>query len=128
MSSNAQFRILASVFQLRTCPKYFANLINLAGNLSPRKKALALAWLSVKGLLNYMGEKSGQKVSYSRELKSVLPCPSTAQGSYSRNMSLTAWLRRFGKAHLYPLSVSYTHLRAHETDSYLVCRLLLEKK
>src|SRR5665647_1713974 len=27
-----------------------------------------------------------------------------------------------------PYSVSYTHLRAHETDSYLVCRLLLEKK
>src|SRR5665647_1812751 len=27
-----------------------------------------------------------------------------------------------------PRSVSYTHLRAHETDSYLVCRLLLEKK
>ena len=22
----------------------------------------------------------------------------------------------------------YTHLRAHETDSYIVCRLLLEKK
>ena len=28
----------------------------------------------------------------------------------------------------YYVSVSYTHLRAHETDSYLVCRLLLEKK
>src|SRR5665647_3812279 len=27
-----------------------------------------------------------------------------------------------------PPAVSYTHLRAHETDSYLVCRLLLEKK
>ena len=27
-----------------------------------------------------------------------------------------------------PITVSYTHLRAHETDSYLVCRLLLEKK
>src|SRR5680860_219421 len=27
-----------------------------------------------------------------------------------------------------PPTVSYTHLRAHETDSYLVCRLLLEKK
>src|SRR5665647_2838965 len=27
-----------------------------------------------------------------------------------------------------PTTVSYTHLRAHETDSYLVCRLLLEKK
>src|SRR5680860_1790262 len=25
-------------------------------------------------------------------------------------------------------AVSYTHLRAHETDSYLVCRLLLDKK
>ena len=28
----------------------------------------------------------------------------------------------------YVKTVSYTHLRAHETDSYLVCRLLLEKK
>ena len=26
------------------------------------------------------------------------------------------------------ISVSYTHLRAHETLRYLVCRLLLEKK
>src|SRR5665647_1547188 len=30
----------------------------------------------------------------------------------------------YGKA--YTIAVSYTHLRAHETDSYLVCRLLLE--
>src|SRR5665647_3941830 len=33
---------------------------------------------------------------------------------------------RSGEIDNYP--VSYTHLRAHETDSYLVCRLLLEKK
>mgnify|MGYP003690722601 CR=1 FL=1 len=33
--------------------------------------------------------------------------------------------RRIIKKNIYP--VSYTHLRAHETDSYLVCRLLLEK-
>ena len=26
------------------------------------------------------------------------------------------------------ISVSYTHLRAHETEADLVCRLLLEKK
>ena len=26
------------------------------------------------------------------------------------------------------MAVSYTHLRAHETLRYLVCRLLLEKK
>src|SRR5665647_2197166 len=32
------------------------------------------------------------------------------------------------QAGLYMHPVSYTHLRAHETDSYLVCRLLLEKK
>ena len=30
--------------------------------------------------------------------------------------------------HMDYVPVSYTHLRAHETDSYLVCRLLLEKK
>src|SRR5680860_1753135 len=34
-----------------------------------------------------------------------------------------------GPVHAHPFkSVSYTHLRAHETDSYLVCRLLLEQK
>ena len=27
-----------------------------------------------------------------------------------------------------PTAVSYTHLRAHETELHLVCRLLLEKK
>src|SRR5665647_3870853 len=35
---------------------------------------------------------------------------------------------RLAKAMQYCTPVSYTHLRAHETDSYLVCRLLLEKK
>ena len=37
--------------------------------------------------------------------------------------------RKAGKAILTleaeKIAVSYTHLRAHETDSYLVCRLLL---
>ncbi len=38
---------------------------------------------------------------------------------------VSVWLYLCG----YPCSpVSYTHLRAHETDQYLVCRLLLEKK
>ena len=35
---------------------------------------------------------------------------------------------RFFPVMLALIPVSYTHLRAHETDSYLVCRLLLEKK
>src|SRR5680860_1421886 len=34
---------------------------------------------------------------------------------------------RIGGAYYMISPVSYTHLRAHETDSYLVCRLLLEK-
>src|SRR5680860_47055 len=39
------------------------------------------------------------------------------------------WLAELPPAHQALLiPVSYTHLRAHETDSYLVCRLLLEKK
>ena len=33
----------------------------------------------------------------------------------------------FYKSNITIGSVSYTHLRAHETDSYLVCRLLLER-
>src|SRR5664279_6116319 len=36
--------------------------------------------------------------------------------------------RRFYRGRFSSGTVSYTHLRAHETDSYLVCRLLLEKK
>src|SRR5665647_1966993 len=41
-------------------------------------------------------------------------------GQTSHKLELT-WLRDWVRP------VSYTHLRAHETDSYLVCRLLLEK-
>ena len=33
-----------------------------------------------------------------------------------------------GREERSPQTVSYTHLRAHETGAYLVCRLLLEKK
>src|SRR5665647_3875128 len=39
----------------------------------------------------------------------------------------TASLSLYSLRRIY-VPVSYTHLRAHETDSYLVCRLLLEKK
>ena len=39
------------------------------------------------------------------------------------------WLAKPPRQKLFKvIPVSYTHLRAHETDSYLVCRLLLEKK
>ena len=46
------------------------------------------------------------------------------------NISLIFWLfpTKSTKYCYWFRPVSYTHLRAHETDSYLVCRLLLEKK
>src|SRR5665647_3687149 len=43
---------------------------------------------------------------------------STTRGMCASSCAATRWRT----------PVSYTHLRAHETDSYLVCRLLLEKK
>src|SRR5680860_765400 len=38
-----------------------------------------------------------------------------------------AFPKSFSEVYRVWAPVSYTHLRAHETDSYLVCRLLLEK-
>ena len=47
-----------------------------------------------------------------RYIDAEISCGSFSDFPYERNLN----------------AVSYTHLRAHETDSYLVCRLLLEKK
>src|SRR5680860_1020309 len=41
------------------------------------------------------------------------------------NVGIPESVRAMKQAAVRALSVSYTHLRAHETDSYLVCRLLL---
>src|SRR5680860_1788677 len=70
----------------------------------------------------------------------ILPCTWRQIGqtdpkqthSISTATSLPEQIQRFPKEDLihiqWSVPVSYTHLRAHETDSYLVCRLLLEKK
>src|SRR5674536_301982 len=48
---------------------------------------------------------------------------------FSHTRSVISWLeKRFSKNGRSSGSVSYTHLRAHETPEHLVCRLLLEKK
>ena len=49
-----------------------------------------------------------------------------AEGDLQRRFG--ADLEARGRLDLQPKSVSYTHLRAHETVLDLVCRLLLEKK
>src|SRR5678815_1353355 len=53
--------------------------------------------------------------------------------AFSATVSQSAYLKKLVALMRRPLaphvvSVSYTHLRAHETPEHLVCRLLLEKK
>ena len=50
----------------------------------------------------------------------------TGTGFFATSMENAIGMAR--KNSLWPLPVSYTHLRAHETVLDLVCRLLLEKK
>ena len=57
-----------------------------------------------------------------KSLKEVVQMHQEVEKVMSRHSSEVGELRKVVDA------VSYTHLRAHETDSYLVCRLLLEKK
>src|SRR5665647_2483499 len=55
----------------------------------------------------------------------VASCPSSEGGWFllcSRSRSVRSSRHTCCRS----VAVSYTHLRAHETDSYLVCRLLLE--
>ena len=94
--------------------------------------------LSFGGFLFYFG-KSKQKsrtywiggclfvlvsISVIAITRNVLPNSVTAD-----RLSILSVYPERDRAHLQSyVSVSYTHLRAHETDSYLVCRLLLEKK
>ena len=56
----------------------------------------------------------------------VVYCQADLFGEKSGRWELPDYSRR--AMLLDNIAVSYTHLRAHETDSYLVCRLLLEKK
>src|SRR5680860_1690824 len=56
-----------------------------------------------------------------------LPFDTNAARMYGRIFAAVPAVGRTSRPRLAD-PVSYTHLRAHETDSYLVCRLLLEKK
>src|SRR5680860_738230 len=83
-----------------------------AGRLSPTTPATCLpSW----------GRATGVRPPHGSVPTSTRPAP-----------ALDLPTRRYGVPARFcvvgPHPVSYTHLRAHETDSYLVCRLLLEKK
>src|SRR5680860_1827198 len=63
------------------------------------------------------------------EVPASLPDPPQAARARDAPAKVAVIIRRFLRIWVLSLdAVSYTHLRAHETDSYLVCRLLLEKK
>eukprot|EP00658_Telonema_sp_P-2_P021783 TRINITY_DN18686_c0_g2_i5.p2 TRINITY_DN18686_c0_g2~~TRINITY_DN18686_c0_g2_i5.p2 ORF type:complete len:108 (-),score=33.13 TRINITY_DN18686_c0_g2_i5:55-378(-) len=67
----------------------------------------------------------------------VSPTPISSSAVSSLGMNLSAATKRISVCAspvntitrwIIPVTVSYTHLRAHETPEHLVCRLLLEKK
>src|SRR5665647_3058807 len=62
-------------------------------------------------------------------ITSVRPRPTTfpcsMPATLAKHSRRTSRRRRGGRCPVTISLISYTHLRAHETDSYLVCRLLL---
>eukprot|EP01017_Pseudomicrothorax_dubius_P031418 TRINITY_DN4006_c0_g2_i7.p1 TRINITY_DN4006_c0_g2~~TRINITY_DN4006_c0_g2_i7.p1 ORF type:complete len:423 (+),score=97.76 TRINITY_DN4006_c0_g2_i7:58-1326(+) len=72
------------------------------------------------------GEKSVAKSEKSSRGRATSQVRQPASGARVSNRHAPSRDRKAGEDHLE--TVSYTHLRAHETPEHLVCRLLLEKK
>src|SRR5665647_337320 len=84
-------------------------------------------WLS--GHASPVGHaRAANRRTSARQAPKILFCGSTSRSDLVHKVfrQTASPPARWQKAVQNP--VSYTHLRAHETDSYLVCRLLLEKK
>ena len=80
-------------------------------------------------------DEAEYSVSYSDVIKDVMGAVFYDQAStdsfsdtVENRLKQIPYNKRSMETLLNVIAVSYTHLRAHETDSYLVCRLLLEKK
>ena len=88
-------------------------------------------WLSIDQMAELFQR---DKSTISRHIKNVFSEGELQRESVVANFATTAADGKTYQVDYYNLdviisvAVSYTHLRAHETDSYLVCRLLLEKK
>ena len=77
--------------------------------------------------LAHLAEKMGVSRQHLTALLVELAASGLALARWKPNGKFAPWLFRFG-GHIATGTVSYTHLRAHETVLDLVCRLLLEKK
>src|SRR5665647_3869429 len=88
--------------------------------LSPRQCAADLLEFAEHGpvALLFGREDKGLPNEALDRAHTVVTIPTTAHASLNLAQAVLIALYE---------PVSYTHLRAHETDSYLVCRLLLEK-
>src|SRR5678815_5822337 len=80
--------------------------------------ATCLAGGGARGHREYEKKVTGQTQKTLRAAQSIL----------AQLYVKTNGLVEFGSPADRLLTVSYTHLRAHETPEHLVCRLLLEKK
>src|SRR5664279_3788652 len=90
------------------CSKTASTIVGAIGARGPPSKAI-VGWIGA--------EVTSVGIS-------IAPVPSLSVALGSRRFAIPSpgWLTRTITT---VTSVSYTHLRAHETDSYLVCRLLL---
>src|SRR5680860_1730578 len=93
-----------------------------------KDRGVALDVSASLGLNNTAEQFSGLQYNFlDRELLSIgLHMPITDWGRREINRQLANTQLDELQKTLASEAVSYTHLRAHETDSYLVCRLLLE--
>ena len=145
MSSNQSKRLETKKFKqitqtLEINPNKYQNSVNIgrAKNHSFKSETGEFGSLSKKdfGKMEYQTgilstwktrerKKGGKTKGFkNRNEKSQLDSVMPECVSIYKKLDVQAISKKGGRR----ITVSYTHLRAHETDSYLVCRLLLEKK
>src|SRR5665647_1507738 len=108
-------------------------LISMEGSLTPRQKAaqvvIALGVDIASGIYKHLQEDEVEKLTYEITQQGSIPPDITDQvidEFYGLCVAQKVYIEggvSYAKNVLEKASVSYTHLRAHETDSYLVCRL-----
>src|SRR5664279_5801394 len=72
-----------------------------------------------------MSWREGGPCGDSRKATLSVPRHIFTAGTATSAIQATVKYARISRSWGWTVPVSYTHLRAHETDSYLVCRLLL---
>src|SRR5664279_5942647 len=96
---------------------YWAGLADADRASTLARGANPVRQVEVTGLSGHTSVKNDVSTVMSSTWRTSVRTPSSY--SFKRSQSRSPSIRSTGGA-----PVSYTHLRAHETDSYLVCRLL----